>query len=479
MVLKSQRLANMRKEMYENIESIKKDYPSYTPLEKAKFVLEAFNSVNSYCCEKWGMKEDESSFCFEIGANNTACASYIRDLGPSIAFNLEAAMTIEDPYAIYKVLFHEMKHIHQAIAQTPGEVLFALYPKYFTTHQTKDRWLASPRETESDDFAFRELIKISKQGLLKSDVRVKDCEQVEFFKDKREKSFFMHVKGVGRSAVDVFKSIFGSKYRHSKQIENYIGCEMNGGIRCINFGTVAEIINSLPYKFDHISKLQGNPFRDYTNARGSENFSRGAYFIVLRESNKQANRIALENYENGNIFQISDAQRESMELAKQKDMNAVLEMDRVEEFNTKNPLRRFNQKIVNKFKEIVVRTQERIMGEDRKPIETDKTSSSDSQQTDDAMLQEKQEIETEYNSNTVMSEQESQSNLTNAPTNENGEVTIVEHESSISENEGLESCGSIQDTSAGLVLKPQSEEISSVMDSGFVQVEAMQFTPEQ
>ena len=250
MASKRQELANMRAQIYNNLQSVKENYASYTPLQKAYFVQKAFNDVNSYCCKMWNMKASDTAFGFMIGKPGfSALAGNSKTDGPYVAYNLKSAFVNENPFKVYQTLFHEMKHIHQSVALTPGNSFGILYPASFHKHQTSARWLASPRETESDDFSYKEMTKVAKVGMLKSDTRVEACKQTEFFKQARVNSFVKHLKGVGKAAVEAFKGLFGSKFKPTE--EQFVNREIHGGARYLNFGTVAEVIKGLPYELKH------------------------------------------------------------------------------------------------------------------------------------------------------------------------------------------------------------------------------------
>lgn len=320
MASKRQELANMRAEMYQKLESVKQNYENYTPLEKAYFVQKAFYDVNSYCCKMWNMNENNTAFGFMIGQPGfRAVAGNPREAGPFVAFNIGAAVSINNPYEIYKTLLHEMKHIHQSVAFTPGRVLYdKLYPANFQRQQTHARWLSSPKETESDDFAFKHLAKITKTGILKSETRVEACKQTQFYKGARVQSFVNHIKGVGMAAIESFKGLFGSKFKPTE--EQFVNRETNGGARFLNFGTIAQVLKGLPYQVNHHTDLKSPVFREYVNSKGDVPFIDRNYFGVSREFNKEATKIAVENYEKGDVLKITQFQQERLSAARREDI---------------------------------------------------------------------------------------------------------------------------------------------------------------
>lgn len=321
MASKRQELATMRAQMYNKLESVKENYASLPFLEKVKFVQDAFNDINSYCCKKWNMNEKDTAFGFCIGRNSFAHAGNPKNMGPSVAYSLRSVEHFKNPYEIYGVLFHEMKHIHQSVSLTPGNFLQRLYPNSFYEKQTNAKWNASPKEIESDDFSLRELAKITKTGMLKSDTRVEACKQTQFFKNARVNSFVKHLKGVGQAVVETIKDKFGSIFKHREPEEHvYIGQEMHGGTRYFNFGTICQIVKGLPYELKDTSQLQGTPFRDFVNSRGDKAFDNVHYFGIHREHNKEANRIAVENYEKGDPLKIDDSQKARLSAARRQDI---------------------------------------------------------------------------------------------------------------------------------------------------------------
>ena len=300
MTIKQQELQQMQARMYERLESVRENFTSFSPLEKAFFAQQAFNDVNAYFCKKYNIPEDRVAFGFMLGRR---CGGIMQpfqskhnknESHPGISMNLLHITTVKDPYEIYRDTIHEWYHVLQFEKKIIlGKALQQhLYPKNWEKNQTLDRWLASPKEIEADFGARKEILGIIKTGLSNPETRVQACKQLEFYRQEKTDNFMNHLKGTANAIVGAFVK----SNKDGKNNQPRVGEAMGRPPACFNLLEIASVVGEVdPLIKDPIQLCK--IMRDFSKPHNPAIFNDVNFFVYNRAFHQNANRIAMDLYQ--------------------------------------------------------------------------------------------------------------------------------------------------------------------------------------
>ena len=190
---------SLRERIFEHIVTNKEGYKGFSSEQKIKFTADAFENANALCCELWNTNPNLNSFWYMYGESSNAIAETI---GKSsfIAFSAKVAIELKKPETVYRLLFHEMRHLYQQQELLDKDGEGASY--YWEGHKTHAAWAASPSEKAADRFAFAELLKTMGGGALKSDDRATAAKSFLRLSWLSAKNYAEHLCGSVRHSLD-------------------------------------------------------------------------------------------------------------------------------------------------------------------------------------------------------------------------------------------------------------------------------------
>lgn len=199
----------LRGKIFNHIVTNRSGYKDFSASQKIGFVAEAFENANALCCQLWGTNPELNHFWYMYGEASNAIAETI---GKSsfIAFSIKTAMNVKRPETLYRLLFHEMRHLYQQ-----QELYFERDSEsmsyYWGDNNTHAAWAASPSEKGANLFAYLELLKIMGGGLLKSGDRMVAAKSFSRLSWLGLKCYADHTLGSVRYRLDnKFPSLKGS-----------------------------------------------------------------------------------------------------------------------------------------------------------------------------------------------------------------------------------------------------------------------------
>ncbi len=166
-----QELISLQKQMAEHmLGSARKGYKHFSPIEKIRWADRAVNLVADYSCLKMGIDRNKIDLAFFTGAQPNAFATRLGDNGERYGVAMSIQNIIRNnPVAIFKIAFHEFRHIAQYDGKTPQKESVSHYNGPYT----KTDWGSSPSEIGADRFAYKEISGLLGRGLLKASTVVK------------------------------------------------------------------------------------------------------------------------------------------------------------------------------------------------------------------------------------------------------------------------------------------------------------------
>ena len=229
----------IRNTMFNHIVGSREAYKNFSATQKIKFVWDAFNNVNTLCCELWQLNPEHNNLWFSYGESSNAFAETI---GKSsfIAYSAKVAMNIQKPETVYRLLMHEMRHLYQQ-----RELYFERDNECASYYADKDdkthaEWAASPSEKAANAFAYLELAKILGGRIFKSEDRLTAFKAFANVAKRGTSSFFDHFSGSIRYKLDErFECFRKTSERLGAGVDDEFGGQI-GFISPQRFLTVAE-----------------------------------------------------------------------------------------------------------------------------------------------------------------------------------------------------------------------------------------------
>ncbi len=333
-------LSQIELKIFNEIVSSSNCYSTYSAIEKLQFVENAFNNVNSYYSNVlFGLDPRNTKFGFMIGRRAAATAF---NGNRAIGFNLGCALGYDDPMEIYKIMFHEFKHIwHNNASLYKNEIALPRifnarkYPQKpivkvidklmqpargFATLLTKPFRVigeaslyrgksnaytismheASPNEIDADFSAFRNISTILKKGLIKSD----KPEDVQKLIDKNRKDFrsnmLNHAAAIGNCLT--FGKLFVNPIdREAKKKGTVAVKQPENGLYFLSTNQASKVILANPEAFTDKESIRNsrNLFKSYIKQHGSERHRLSNFFGTFSPHNfrRYAKEIEFARYD--------------------------------------------------------------------------------------------------------------------------------------------------------------------------------------
>lgn len=313
---RSEALSQAKLDIYREILTARKKFQSYSPIEKLQYIETAFNNVNNYYSNiLFGLNPNNTKFGFMLGRGSTA-TTFPR--GRAIGYNLRSALMEDDPAEVYRVMFHEFRHIWHINAslfgkdeQLPEFLKISKHNRldnnnivgpvikstkfmtrgilkpfrmvgnsqlYNEKHYTYARHEASLNEIDADNSAYGNLAKIYKEGFLKSERPIK--ARILLRENTRE--WINNAKGHAKAVVNVLT--FGKLFTHpvDRMVKNGDNSPIirSNNLCFLSTSQASQVILNNPEQFADEKSIRksGRLFRQYVNSHGNERHTGANFF---------------------------------------------------------------------------------------------------------------------------------------------------------------------------------------------------------
>ena len=313
---RSEALSQAKLDIYREILTARKKFQSYSPIEKLQYIETAFNNVNNYYSNiLFGLNPNNTKFGFMLGRGSTA-TTFPR--GRAIGYNLRSALMEDDPAEVYRVMFHEFRHIWHINAslfgkdeQLPEFLKISKHNKldnnsivgpviksskfmargflkpfrmvgnfqlYNQKHYTYARHEASLNEIDADSSAYRNLAKIYREGFLKSERPIK----ARILLRENTRGWINNAKGHAKAVVNLLT--FGKLFTHpvdkTAKSEGNSPIIRSNNLCFLSTSQASQVILNNPEQFADEKSIRkaGKLFRQYINLHGKERHTGANFF---------------------------------------------------------------------------------------------------------------------------------------------------------------------------------------------------------